>query len=106
MNEVCPLKYSAADRPSKCRAAPAKNLIWSSIGPISSCRVTAIGLPVFSDSIFINSSDLASIASAILLIAFCLSPGVDSRQVSNAFAAAFMALSISFALETGAFAKT
>ena len=45
-------------------------------------------------------------ASAILLIAFCRSPGVDSRQVSKAFAAAFIALSISAAFDTGAFAKT
>ena len=76
------------------------------MGPISSALVTAIGFPVFSDSIPINSSLLASIASAILLIAFWRSPGVDSFQISNAPAAAFIALSTSAAFETGAFAKT
>jgi hypothetical protein len=76
------------------------------MGPISSARVTAIGLPVFSDSIPINSSLLASIASAILFIAFCRSPGVDSFQISKAHAAAFIALSTSAALDTGAFENT
>jgi hypothetical protein len=36
MNEVNPDMYSPADRPSSIRAAPAKNLIWSTIGGISS----------------------------------------------------------------------
>ena len=32
--------YSAADLPSKILAAPAKNLIWSTIGGTSSAMVT------------------------------------------------------------------
>jgi len=50
MNEVNPDMYSPADRPCSIRAAPAKNRIWSTIGGISSDRVSAIGLPVFCDS--------------------------------------------------------
>ena len=76
------------------------------MGPISSARVTAIGFPVFSLSIPISSSERASIASAILLIAFWRSPGVLSFQISNALSADFIALSISAAFETGALAKT
>ena len=37
-----------ADLPSSTRAAPAKKRIWSSIGTISSDKVTENGLPVFS----------------------------------------------------------
>ena len=48
INEVNPDMYSPAERPSSIRAAPAKNRIWSTIGGISSDRVSAIGLPVFS----------------------------------------------------------
>ena len=54
----------------------------------------------------INSSERSSIASAILLIALCRSPGVDSRQSSKAAAAAFIAASTSALFETGACAKT
>ena len=43
--------YSPGDLPSRTRAAPAKNRIWSTIGAISSDRVSEIGLPVFSHSI-------------------------------------------------------
>ena len=40
--------YSPAERPSSIRAAPAKKRIWSTIGGISSLRVSRSGLPVFS----------------------------------------------------------
>lgn len=62
--------YSPAERPSSMRAAPAKNRIWSTIGGISSVRVSSSGLPVFSDSAAIRSSARSSNASAILSITF------------------------------------
>ncbi len=61
-----PARYSPADRPSSTRAAPAKNRSWSSIGGISSLRVSASGLPVFSHSTAMISSARASTASANL----------------------------------------
>ena len=64
--EVYPAMYSPALRPSRVRAAPAKNRRLSTIGGISSLIVTSAGLPAFSDSIFTISSALASIASASL----------------------------------------
>ena len=101
-----PRIYSPAERPSRFRAAPAKKRIWSNIGGISSEVVTASGFPVFSLSRATSSSARDSIASAIFNKAFCRSLGVESRKSSNAFAAAFMALSTSVALEIGAFANT
>ena len=68
--------YSPAARPSRTRAAPAKNRIWSTIGGISSAAVTAIGLPVFSLSRAISSSAFASTTSAIRSRAACRSDGV------------------------------
>ncbi|WP_409496188.1 hypothetical protein [Amycolatopsis sp. cmx-11-12] len=41
--------YSPADRPSRTRAAPAKNRNWSTIIGSSSAAVSAIGLPVFDE---------------------------------------------------------
>ena len=67
--------YSPAERPSSIRAAPAKKRIWSTIGGISSARVSPIGLPVFSDSAAISSSARASNASAIFSRAFWRSAG-------------------------------
>ena len=52
--------YSPAERPSSIRAAPAKKRIWSTIGGISSDRVSPSGLPVFSDSAAISSSARSS----------------------------------------------
>jgi hypothetical protein len=83
--------YSPADLPSSTRAAPAKKRIWSTIGGISSDRVRATGLPVFSLSIAISSSAPASITSASFNSACCRSLGVDHRQLSNAVAAAWKA---------------
>jgi len=94
--------YSAADRPSSMRAAPAKNRIWSIIGGISSDRVRPVGLPVFSTSAAISSSARDSNESAMRSRASWRSPGVVSRQDSNAVAAACMAASTSAADETGA----
>src|ERR1022692_4645580 len=74
--------YSPAERPSSIRAAPAKNLIWSTIGGISSDLVSPTGLPVFSDSAATNSSARASMASAIRSSARLRSAGVVSRQAS------------------------
>ena len=68
--------YSPAERPSSIRAAPAKKRIWSTIGGISSDRVSPIGLPVFSTSAAISSSARSSNASAIFSRAFCRSAGV------------------------------
>ena len=87
-HEVWPDMYSPADLPSSTRAAPAKNRIWSTIGPISSLCVSATGLPVFCVSAATRSSALASTASAIRIRAFCRSLGVASRQVSKAADAA------------------
>ena len=87
--------YSAAALPSRWRAAPAKNRIWSTIGPISSPRCTEYGLPVFSHSRCMISSPRASIASAIRMSASDRSDGVVSRQPSNAAAAACIAASTS-----------
>jgi hypothetical protein len=106
MNEVNPDMYSPAERPSRIRAAPAKNRIWSTIGGISSDRVSAIGLPVFCDSAATSCSALASIASAIRSRARLRSPGVASRQPPNAAAAAANAASTSSSPDTGAVAKT
>ncbi len=64
MNDVCPAMYSAAALPSSSRAAPAKNRIWSTIGPISSALVSGAGLPQFSTSAATMSSARASMASA------------------------------------------
>ena len=63
--EVCPARYSPADRPSSIRAAPAKNRIWSTMGGISSDSVRANGLPVFCALGRTSSSARASRASAI-----------------------------------------
>ena len=51
--------YSPGERPSSTRAAPAKNRIWSTIGGISSDRVSATGLPVFSLSTATSSLGVA-----------------------------------------------
>ena len=58
--------YSPAERPSSTRAAPAKNLIWSSICGSSSDIVNECGLPVFSHSMPTSSSPCSSITSASL----------------------------------------
>ena len=47
--------YSALALPSRTRAAPAKNRIWSTITGSSSDATSGSGLPVFSDSIAISS---------------------------------------------------
>ena len=95
MIEVNPDMYSPAERPSSIRAAPAKNLIWSTIGGISSDVVSAIGLPVFSDSAATKSAARASSASAIRSSARLRSDGVASRQPSNASAGRATAASTS-----------
>ncbi|OIQ78287.1 hypothetical protein GALL_400070 [mine drainage metagenome] len=86
------------------RAAPAKNLIWSSIGGTSSEWVSAKGLPVFSLSMATNSSTLDSKASAIFSRAFWRSLGVASRHWSKAAEAASIAVSTSAWSEIGAVA--
>ncbi len=106
MNEVNPDMYSPAERPSSIRAAPAKNRIWSTIGGISSDRVSAIGLPVFCDSAFTSSSARDSMASAIRSRARLRSAGVESRQPGNASAAEAKAAATSVSLDTGAVANT
>ena len=106
MNEVNPDMYSPADRPSSIRAAPAKNLIWSTIGGISSEAVSASGFPVFWDSALTNSSARDSIASAILSRARLRSAGVVSRHPSKAAAAEDTAASTSVSPDTGAVANT
>ena len=98
--------YSPADRPCSIRAAPAKNLIWSTIGGISSDLVSPIGFPVFCASALTNSSARASIASAIRIRARLRSDGVVSRHFSKAAAADCTAASTSVSLETGAVANT
>ena len=87
--------YSAAALPSRWRAAVAKKRSWSTIGGISSERVSATGLPVFSTSTAISSSARASTASAMRNSASDRSAGVVSRHVSNASAAACIAASTS-----------
>ena len=106
MNDVWPARYSPADRPSRLRAAPAKNRIWSIIGGSSSDAVSPIGLPVLRDSAAMNSSARASSASAIFRRASCRSPGVESRHTSKPACAAVQARSMSSALERGAVANT
>ena len=80
--------YSPADLPSRWRAAPAKKRIWSTIGGISSARVTATGLPVFCVSTRTRSSARASMASAMRKRARLRSDGVASRHPGKASAAA------------------
>ncbi len=98
--------YSPADRPSSIRAAPAKNLIWSTIGGISSDLVSPSGFPVFRDSALTNSSARDSIASAIRSRARLRSAGVLSRHPSKAAAAEDTAASTSVSPDTGAVANT
>ena len=80
--------YSAVALPSRTRAAPAKKRIWSTMGTISSDKVSEYGLPVFSDSRATRSSASASITSASRSKKRWRSLGVDHRYVSNAAAAA------------------
>ena len=94
--------YSPALRPSRWRAAVAKKRSWSTAGGISSERVRAIGLPVFSTSRAISSSPRASTASAMRNSASERSAGVASRQPSNAAAAARIAASTSAGDDRGA----
>jgi len=96
--------YSPALLPSRCRAAVAKKRTWSTIGGISSERVIPMGLPQFSDSSAMNSSARASMASAMRKSASERSFGVESRQVSKASDAAFIAASTSAAPDSGAVA--
>ncbi len=98
--------YSPADRPASMRAAPAKNLIWSTIGGISSDSVSATGLPVFCDSALTNSSARDSIASAIRSRARLRSAGVVFRHPSKAAADDDTAASTSVSPEMGAVANT
>ena len=80
--------YSPAALPSSTRAAPAKNRSWSTIGGISSLAVSALILPVFSDSSAISSSACASIASAIFSSACWRSLGVVRPHSPKAVSAA------------------
>ena len=80
--------YSPLARPSRIRAAPAKNRIWSTIGGISSEAVTAIAFPVFSLSSAMSSSAFASTMSAIFSRAAWRSDGVVWLHDSNASDAA------------------
>ena len=84
INEVWSFMYSPADLPSRWRAAPAKNRIWSTSGGISSAMVTATGLPVFSHSTRTRSSARASKASAMRNRARLRSDGVASRHPGKA----------------------
>ena len=106
MNEVIPRMYSPALFPSKFRAAPAKNLIWSTIGGISSLRVIAMGLPVFSTSSAMSSSARDSTASAMRYNANDRSAGVASRHNSAPCSAARIARSTSASRESAAVAYT
>ena len=97
--------YSAAARPWRLRAAPAKKRIWSTMGGISSSMVSWKGLPVFSDSARTRSSARASRASAMRMRARLRSEGVVRRHEVKASAATRRAWSMSAAPETGASAK-
>src|SRR5215469_7389375 len=102
MNEVWSFMYSPADRPSRTRAAEAKNRSWSADGGSSSDRVSPTGFPVFLVSAAMISSARASTASANRNIARLRSDGVASRHDSNAVAAACSASSTSAVDDTGA----
>ena len=80
--------YSPAALPSRTRAAPAKNRSWSTIGGISSLAVSALILPVFSDSRAMSSSACASIESANFSSACWRSLGVVRPHSANAVSAA------------------
>ena len=101
MNDVWPAMYSAAARPSRCRAAPAKKRIWSTIGGISSSMVSWYGFPVFSHSALTRSSARASSASAMRISARLRSEGVVRRQAVKASEATRRATSTSAGPETG-----
>ena len=105
MNDVWPAMYSAAARPSRWRAAPAKKRIWSTIGGISSSMVSWNGLPVFSHSARTRSSARASRASAMRMSARLRSEGVVRCQEVKASAATRSAPSTSAGPETGASAN-
>ena len=100
--DVWSAMYSPADLPSRCRAAPAKKRIWSTIGGISSDNVTATGLPVLALSTATSSSARASMASAMRKRARLRSDGVASLHPGKAAVAAAMAASTSSAPDTGA----
>ena len=87
--------YSAAARPWRLRAAPAKKRIWSTMGGISSSMVSWKGLPVFSDSARTRSSARASRASAIRMSARLRSEGVVRFHEVKASAATPRAWSMS-----------
>ncbi len=96
--------YSPALLPSRCRAAPAKNRIWSIIGGTSSDATRCAGFPQFSTSNAMSSAALASTASAIRISASDRSLGVASRHAGNAASAAAIARSMSTAPLNGAVA--
>ena len=102
MEEVWSFRYSAVALPCRWRAAPAKKRIWSTIGGISSARVTATGFPVFCVSTRTRSSARASMASAMRKRARLRSDGVASRHCGKASAAACMAASTSAGPDSGA----
>ena len=81
--------YSPADLPSRMRAAPAKNRIWSSIGGISSAIVTWLGLPVLRPSAATRLLVCRSTSSAKSSRAFCRCDGVVRFHSVKAAAAAW-----------------
>ena len=100
--DVWSRRYSPALRPSRILAAPAKKRSWSTLGGSSSVTASATGLPVLRVSAAMNSPARRSTASANFSIARERSAGVESRQPSNAAAAARSASSTSAAVDTGA----
>jgi hypothetical protein len=85
IHDVWPAMYSPADRPSSTRAAPAKNRIWSTIGRDLLRRRDGVRLarvlPLEPDEVVGPGLDGVRELEQRPLP---LSPGVESRQVSNA----------------------
>ena len=82
--------------PSSDLMTPAKYLKWSTASGMSTPLVSLMGLPLSSVSTSARRSALASMRSAMSRRIFDLTDGSTLFQESNAFQAAFTALSTSF----------
>src|SRR6185436_13039697 len=103
--DVYPARYSPAARPSRQRAAPAKNRSRSAALRISP-RAAAAGLPTLRSSRSASASMSASTASASASSISARCPGVVRLQVPNARRAAAAAPSTSDAPAAGTVAMT
>lgn len=93
--EVWSPSYSAADLPSRWRAAPAKKEVLSTVPGTSNSVESLIGLPHWRDSTYAKSSACSARTAAKRCIASARSAGVAPDQPGNASRAAATAASTS-----------